>query len=87
MDSNLHRSDVFIPSTLRNSAVVCAVIMLGLAILMEKLTAKKLIAANQLSSAASLSYQSNLRNAEAIHGMGMEASIRKKTVSYIYQLV
>ena len=45
---------------------------------MEKLTAKKLIAANQLSSAASLSYQSNLRNAEAIHGMGMEASIREK---------
>ena len=60
------------------SAVVCAVIMLVLAILMEKLTAKKLIAANQLSSAASLSYQSNLRNAEAIHGMGMEANIREK---------
>ena len=60
------------------SAVICAVIMIVLAIIMEKLTAQKLLEANKLTAVATQSFQSNLRNAEVIHGMGMQAAIRQK---------
>ncbi|MDD9895267.1 MAG: type I secretion system permease/ATPase [Gammaproteobacteria bacterium] len=60
------------------AAIICAVILIALAIIMEKVTAQKLLEANKLTTAATQSFQSNLRNAEVIHGMGMQAAIRQK---------
>jgi ATP-binding cassette subfamily C protein EexD len=60
------------------SAIICAIIMIIIAVTMEKLTAKRLLESNSLATKASISFQNNLRNAEVIHGMGMEAKIRQK---------
>ena len=60
------------------AAIISAVIMILLAVIMQKATSEKLLKANQLTNTANISFRSNLRNAEVIHGMGMAANIRKR---------
>jgi len=60
------------------AASISAVIMILLAVITQNATAEKLLKANQLTAKANMSFQSNLRNAEVIHGMGMAANIRKR---------
>jgi ATP-binding cassette subfamily C protein EexD len=60
------------------AAIISAVIMILLAVITQKATSEKLLKANQLTNKANISFQSNLRNAEVIHGMGMAANIRKR---------
>lgn len=60
------------------AAIISAVIMILLALITEKFTAEKLIKANALTAKANMSFQSNLRNAEVIQGMGMANNIRKR---------
>ena len=60
------------------AAIISAVIMILLAVITQKATSEKLLKANQLTNTANISFRSNLRNAEVIHGMGMAANIRKR---------
>ena len=60
------------------AAIISAVIMILLAVITQKATSEKLLKANQLTNKANISFRSNLRNAEVIHGMGMAANIRKR---------
>jgi ATP-binding cassette subfamily C protein EexD len=60
------------------AAFISAVIMILLAVITQKATSEKLTKANLLTAKANISFQSNLRNAEVIHGMGMAANIRKR---------
>ncbi len=60
------------------AAIISAVIMILLAVITQKATSEKLLRANQLTNTANISFRSNLRNAEVIHGMGMAANIRKR---------
>jgi ATP-binding cassette subfamily C protein EexD len=60
------------------AATISAVIMILLAVITQKSTAEKLLNANQLTTKANMSFQSNLRNTEVIHGMGMAANIRRR---------
>ena len=60
------------------AAIISAVIMILLAVITQKATSEKLLEANQLTNKANISFRSNLRNAEVIHGMGMAANIRKR---------
>ena len=60
------------------AAIISAVIMILLAVITQKATSNKLLKANQLTNTANMSFRSNLRNAEVIHGMGMAANIRKR---------
>ena len=58
---------------------LCAVIIqIGLSVLNEKLTSKKLEQASLLSQAAGNHASASLRNAEAIEAMGMLSNIRKR---------
>ena len=60
------------------AAIISALIMILLAVITQKATSNKLLKANQLTNTANMSFRSNLRNAEVIHGMGMAANIRKR---------
>ena len=60
------------------AAIISAVILILLAVITQKATSEKLLKANQLTNTANISFRSNLRNAEVIHGMGMAANIRKR---------
>lgn len=60
------------------AATIAAVIMVMFAVATQKMTAKKLENANFLTRKASVSFLSNLRNAEVIQGMGMASNIRSK---------
>ena len=52
--------------------------MIILAIINQKLTAEGLAKANSLSRTAQVSFSSNLRNSEVIHGMGMSENIHNR---------
>ncbi len=60
------------------AATISAAVMILLAVITQKSTAEKLLNANQLTAKANMSFQSNLRNTEVIHGMGMAANIRRR---------
>jgi ATP-binding cassette subfamily C protein EexD len=60
------------------AAIFTTVILLCLAFITQKSTGKRLESANSLNRTAQLSFLSNLRNAEVIHGMGMAGNIRAK---------
>ena len=60
------------------AAIISALIMILLAVITQKATSERLLKANLLTSKANVSFQSNLRNAEVIHGMGMAANIRRR---------
>jgi len=60
------------------AAIVAGLIMILLAVLTQKFTAKRLVKANALAARANGSFLSNLRNAEVIEGMGMASSIRSR---------
>ena len=60
------------------AAIISALIMIVLAVITQKATSERLLKANLLTSKANVSFQSNLRNAEVIHGMGMAANIRRR---------
>ena len=60
------------------SAIVAVIVMIALAVTTEKMTGPRLGEANTLAAKASISFQSNLRNAEVIEAMGMASSIRSK---------
>ena len=60
------------------AAIISAVIMILLAVITQKATSEKLLNANQLTAKANMSFRSNLKNAEVIHGMGMAANIRRR---------
>ncbi|MDG2422306.1 MAG: type I secretion system permease/ATPase [Gammaproteobacteria bacterium] len=60
------------------AAIVAALLMILLAVLTQKFTAKRLVKANALAARANGSFLSNLRNAEVIEGMGMASSIRSR---------
>ncbi len=60
------------------AAIIAAVIMVILAIINHKSTARGLASAGVLSRTAQACFGSNLRNAEAIHGMGMSQNIQAR---------
>jgi ATP-binding cassette subfamily C protein EexD len=53
------------------SAIVAASVLIILAVVTQKTTARKLREANAYNQKATLSFNSKLRNSEVIHGMGM----------------
>ena len=59
------------------AAIVTSIILVGLAVLTQKLTGKKMAKANSLNQKSQGSFLSNLRNAEVIHGMGMADNVRR----------
>lgn len=60
------------------AALICAVIMIILALVTQKSTSSKLLEANGLTNKANISFQNSLRNSEVIQGMGMGANIRRQ---------
>ena len=61
------------------SALIAAVISVLLAVITQKTTGEKLEQAMAVTSAANLSFQSNLKNSEVIYGMGMGSKIQERT--------
>ncbi|MFL2873142.1 MAG: type I secretion system permease/ATPase [Pseudohongiellaceae bacterium] len=60
------------------AAIIAAIIMMILAIITQKSTAARMALAGSLSRTAQVSFDSNLRNTEVIHGMGMSQNIRNR---------
>lgn len=58
-------------------AIFAAIVLVALTIINEYSTKQKLAEANALSRSSSAFVDSNLRNAEIVHAMGMKESIRK----------
>ncbi len=61
------------------SAAIAAIISILLALITQKTTGDKLQKANTVTSIATHSFQSNLKNSEVIHGMGMGSRIQERT--------
>ena len=58
-------------------AIFAAIVLVGITIANEYTTKQKLAEANNLSRSSSAFVDSNLRNAEIVHAMGMKENIRK----------
>ena len=61
------------------SAAIAAIISVLLAVITQKTTGAKLEQANVVTSKATLSFQSNLKNSEVIYGMGMGSRVQERT--------
>jgi ATP-binding cassette subfamily C protein EexD len=61
------------------TALIAAIILILLAVITQKTTSPRLKRANAITQRANLSFQSNLRNSEVIHGMGMGSKIRDRS--------
>ena len=60
------------------AAILTMMVLITLAVITQRFTTKKLETANALSRNAYSSFESNIKNAEVIFGMGMEDNIRQK---------
>jgi ATP-binding cassette subfamily C protein EexD len=61
------------------TAIIAAIILILLAVITQKTTSPRLQKATAITQRANLSFQSNLRNSEVIHGMGMGSKIRDRS--------